>query len=427
MRVCIRSFALGRVLFLESFASCGLIVLVAIGCRDTAAQDAAQKNPSMLQEILRRADQNGNGLLEINERIGTTKFLVDTLVRNQPNLDLSKPISITLLVAQGRAEEPTAIPLPSSVDSEIMNLVDDESTPSNSKLLVPGFESRKQSKSTVPGFGAKSEKFSVTLEETDLQEAKDRIRRFDVNRNDRLDRDELSRGSWVDDPMRFDQNNDGELSILEIATRQALVRNAKKSRTTTTTNGLSSPPPFNSKGDGKKDRPIDFFQNQSSYRKTPDQEKNSLRNKMPEWFRANDIDLDDQVSMREFLRRLDQASVEDFYRFDANQDGYIVVRECLQATKLGLSPRYLSDPTLANLGAISPAAIPPEGSVVRASYSATELKKLNVWMVKKFARMDRDKNGSLSDNEYLEAPFETVDENRDGKISFEEYSAFRSR
>ena len=73
----------------------------------------------------------------------------------------------------------------------------------------------------VPGFGDGGEFDTVQIEEQDRRYAEDRFRRYDRDKNGLLDKSELSRGRWSDDPFQYDRNGDGKLTVDEMALRYA--------------------------------------------------------------------------------------------------------------------------------------------------------------------------------------------------------------
>src|SRR5690606_17286184 len=80
----------------------------------------------------------------------------------------------------------------------------------------------------VPGFGDPADAAVVRVEEEDRRSADDRLRRYDRNGDGVLDRDELGRGRWPDDPFEFDRNRDGKLTRDELAMRYAKRRVAQQ-------------------------------------------------------------------------------------------------------------------------------------------------------------------------------------------------------
>jgi hypothetical protein len=59
---------------------------------------------------------------------------------------------------------------------------------------------------------------------------------------------------------------------------------------------------------------------------------------LPEWFTRRDGDGDGQISLSEFAPNPTQADLEEFARYDKNGDGFITVRECLDALRPARPP-----------------------------------------------------------------------------------------
>ena len=89
--------------------------------------------------------------------------------------------------------------------------------------LVPGF-GEPDLFDPVPGFGDLGEKFAVTIEDQDRQEAQRTMGRSDTNQDGILDAEEIRIGRWGDDPLQTDRNRDGKLTLTELALRYAIRR-----------------------------------------------------------------------------------------------------------------------------------------------------------------------------------------------------------
>jgi hypothetical protein len=172
--------------------------------------------------MLRRFDENGNGMLEPDETNGRGRFLIERFARDVPGIDLNRPISIDRL-ARGmeRARESSR---GGSSDSNSSRSSSSSSSRGSSRSstvpdpLVPGFEILDEF--TPPlAFGVRDESENISVSDADLREAEDRMRRYDENRDGFLDRQEISRNRWSDDPFAFDQNRDGRISSRELALR----------------------------------------------------------------------------------------------------------------------------------------------------------------------------------------------------------------
>ncbi len=61
----------------------------------------------------------------------------------------------------------------------------------------------------------------MRIQDIDIREAEERIRRYDRNNDASLDQEELNSGRWNDNPMQYDRNRDGKLQSNELAVRYA--------------------------------------------------------------------------------------------------------------------------------------------------------------------------------------------------------------
>lgn len=168
-------------------------------------------------DMLRRLDENNNGMIDPDESGGRARFFLDRMVRDVPGIDLSRPVSIDRLSqAIQRARENAGR------DNRSSNSSSNSSSPGASKqeLLVPAFGVEENLPLPL-AFGVKGEVFSIKISDEDQREAADRLRRYDENRDGVLDREEIGRNRWSDDPFVYDQNRDGKLSVTELAMRYA--------------------------------------------------------------------------------------------------------------------------------------------------------------------------------------------------------------
>ena len=147
--------------------------------------------------------------------------------------------------------------------------------------------------------------------------------------------------------------------------------------------------------------------------------------------------------MSEFARKWDASTLEDFYKFDANQDGFITLQECLAGVKKGYlkgSSSSSSSSTASSgnssSGEASSTASSDGATIVAApttpSTSTSTAKGNNdamkEWAKKRMSSADKDKNGFLTPDEFksTDAKFADVDKNKDGQIDLEEYAVYRS-
>lgn len=197
-------------------------------------------------EFLARLDRNGNGQIDPDEQQGPAQFILQRIARDMP-IDLSKPIPIARLTeAMSRMRSGGFTGRggpPSSGDSSTSS----SSQAAEKEPLVPGFGGEIELP-LVPGFGDGGEFEAVMVEEQDRRYASDRFRRYDSNRDGFLDKGEIARGRWSDDPFQYDRNGDGKLTVDEMALRYANRRKNDEEE---------------KKGGGKKEGPK-FFTGSSS-------------------------------------------------------------------------------------------------------------------------------------------------------------------
>ena len=145
--------------------------------------------------------------------------------------------------------------------------------------------------------------------------------------------------------------------------------------------------------------------------------------------------------MNEFARKWDAATLEDFYKFDTNQDGYITAKECLAGVKKGYlkgssssGSSSSSSPTAsastagdasgsASNGTGSPMAA---GASSPAASSGASSDPNFAFAKRRIDKADKDKNGFLTPDEWSESTkFADVDKNGNGQIDIDEYVQYR--
>jgi Ca2+-binding EF-hand superfamily protein len=172
--------------------------------------------------FLSRLDTNGNGMIDPEETQGRASFFVDRIRERVPELNFSRPVPISRLAASLERLRDQEGGDPGRSSSSSRDSRGDQRSSSGTELepLVPGF-GVEDLLPLPPGFGAEGELYSVDVEDEDRREADERFRRYDSNRDGVLDRNELRRGRWSDDPMAYDRNGDGKLTPSELAVRYA--------------------------------------------------------------------------------------------------------------------------------------------------------------------------------------------------------------
>ena len=176
-------------------------------------------------DFLRRLDENGNGMIDPSESQGRASFFLQRMAADIPELDLKRPISIDKLAkAMEKLREQRMRDGGSRDGGDRSGRGGEENRGSTATAalepLVPGF-GVEEFLPPPPGFGAEGELPTVKTTEADLRKAQDRIARDDGNKDGVLDREEVGRGRWGDDPWSYDRNHDGRLTASELAARYA--------------------------------------------------------------------------------------------------------------------------------------------------------------------------------------------------------------
>lgn len=418
--------------------------------------------------FLSRMDRNGNGSIDPDEMEGPARFMLERLARNNPKIDLSKPIPLSVISeAAQQARGGSAPGAPSNLD-------DDYAAPAS---LVPGFGIKIQ-RNPVPGFGMSATLSNIPVEERDLKDADERIQRYDRNRDSMLDENELREGRWNDTPMQYDRNGDGKLNRDELAVRFAKRRMDSPPAAT----GTPAPPSTGDSGADRSDDAPPAFEKTASYRLNFGAQSDKRLQGLPEWFTRMDTNGDGQVSMPEFVRDPSDEAVADYARFDLNMDGFITPQEGLAAVKNGHVPGASSGssaaggtmassrdfsrgessgrdsgsrsfgsrdsrgggfrgPTPSGPGSTGAApgtlASGPTSNIPAATRSPDEsdpnfqanLEKIRKWLEPKFKGYDKNGNGFVELDEYKaykpSGDFSKADLNKDGKLDLDELARDR--
>lgn len=400
--------------------------------------------------MLRRFDRNGNNMLDPDEREGPARFFLDRLAQNNPRIDLSRPVPLDRLAEEmdrmrqertgGSSGGPAGGPAASN-------------QPTEPEPLVPGFD-KVEEPPPIQGFGLPDPNSSIKVEERDLREADERLRRYDSNKDGVLSQDELARGRWSDDPMQFDRNRDGKLNKSELAVRYAKRRLGEQERGSGNSNdprsrfaGMSpwggssgGPGGWGSRGgdsrggdnrggfsggggwgsreegdDRGRSTEDDKKEDVKSYRSGSTRDQSSTLKGLPDWFARSDTDGDGQVMMSEYSTTWTDEKVAEFARYDLNSDGIITGRECLASLKgSGSAPSSSSSSSAAARSTSAPAAA-STGDAHRD------------WAKKTIDKYDRNKDGQLTVDEWSAMIIkpEGADADKDGIITLDEYAEFR--
>lgn len=381
--------------------------------------------------FLTRMDANGNGMLDPEEMQGPARFMLERLARDNPKIDLTKPIPFST-ISEAFQRMRSGFSSGSSDEEFIM-------TPEKTSL-VPGFaSSAKKEKIAIPGFGVSGEAPPIKVEEQDLKDAEERMRRYDRNNDQSLDENEVKEARLSDSPMQFDRNRDGKLSLQELAARQARRRTARSEQEQPRRDSSLSMRRRDTQEE-KKEKQTNIFDKRTSYR-IGDGGPNRPAG-LPQWFAEKDSNLDNQVSMSEIGKSWSDSTLEDFYRFDANRDGLITPQECLAAVKKGYifgaagssaivsttpsasSPASTSASTAPGSPGGSASKAPPAGSTALPAGVDERMLKFAESRIKRW-----DKNGDsvLTPDEMQEGNFAEMDANKDGKVDAAEFAIARNK
>ncbi len=402
-------------------------------------------------DMLRRFDRNGNNMLDPDETQGPARFFLDRMAQNNSRIDLSKPIPLDKLAAEMdrmRQERGGAPGMPGAPGGMTAS-----NQPKEPEPLVPGFD-KVEEKPAIQGFGVLDEAASIKIEERDLREAEDRIKRYDTNKDGVLAKEEITNGRWSEDPMQYDRNHDGRLSKSELAVRYAKRRiaeqggqpgsNGMMASNGSRPSGMSPWGGFSSRGggdpstwnrgqdggwgsrdggnrepekaDAKKDQP-------KSYRAPTAKDKTNNTKGLPDWFARSDANGDGQVMMNEFSPTWSEEKIAEFARYDLNSDGIVTSRECLAALKRGAAN--------ATTGASSTASSTTSSSSSSGSPSLTgsDEDRLREWATKNIAKYDKNKDNQLTVDEWEAMIIKPngADADGNGVITIEEYMNFNRK
>ncbi len=356
-------------------------------------------------DMLRRFDQNGNGMIDPAEAQGPASFFLQRIASAVPGLDLAKPVPIDKL---SQAIDRLRQQRDSGDGDNNSGRGPSRSASTVIEPLVPGF-GVEDLLPPAPGFGAEAELFTVKLTEADNREAEERFRRYDSNGDGILDKEELARGRWSEDPLTYDRNHDGKLTLSEMAVRYARRRIAEEENRAAQSASRSNDPRDSRGGDrgssgrggfgggfpgggfpGGGEDPRSFFSRRDggggdggdssdrgrsasvssanvdtrkSYRVKTVTER--LPKGLPDWFARNDANADGQVAMSEFSTSWSDSVLKDFGQFDLNNDGIITPSETLEAVKNGAvrgSTSSSSSPASSSSTAAASTSSPPTSS-----------------------------------------------------------------
>jgi Ca2+-binding EF-hand superfamily protein len=393
-------------------------------------------------QFISRMDTNGNGSLDPEEVQGPARFMLERMARNNPKIDMTKPIPISVLTDSIQQMRGGGSGSGGSWGGSWGGPGSEEdSVDAPSQTLVPGFGIRLE-RSTVPGFGSAGALSAIQVDERDRREAEERMRRYDKNNDGSLDEDEIKEARWSDSLSQWDRNRDGKLSRDEVALRYARKREQRQDQETRAKTGEENRGRQQASNETDKKEPSRPFEKTASFR-IKGSEAGAVRPAgLPEWFVRDDADGDNQVGMNEFARKWDASTLEDFTKFDANEDGYITAKECLIGVKKGFlkgssssassaSPKSEASDgasaTASNTPSKETSSSPAKAAATSSSGGAVDSSML-AFSRRALSKKDKDKNGFLTPDEFNDGDtqFGDVDTDGNGQISVEEFAAHRT-
>lgn len=379
--------------------------------------------------FLDRLDSNNNGILDPDEQQGPAQFLIRRLQSSDSSIEAGKPIPIQKIrdgfeqMRSGRSRGDSGNDNNNNNNDSRRssgggNNADDPAL--QAELLVPGFGSE-EALEQVLGFGPKAELMTATVTDADRKEASETLARYDRNRNQYVDKDEITR-RFAGNPLDFDRNQDGRLSLDELAVRYARRREAKSNQANDNQSAQKS-----NRGKTADTGSPDLFGGRRSYRSAGRSESTEG---LPGYFSDRDRNGDGQISMAEFMQEAPQdwndADVEKFFDTDFNEDGVITKSEALRSIEEGPASALrarLSGQTAGNNSATSTSNASASNSAAAANNSPID-KKYSDLAKRIIGRYDKNSDGVLTLSEWkvmLMNPG-AADANRDGKITADEYA-----
>ncbi len=380
-------------------------------------------------------------MIDPDEMEGPAQMMISRLQRDDPSIRTDRPIPISKLkeaFERMRGGDSSSSRDGSSRDGSSSSRDrsrDDSAAKLNEAMtappLVPGF-GEPAILDPVIGFGPSAELMSVEITPADLKDAEERLQRYDRNKDGFLAGDEIS-SRWTGNPMDFDRNGDGKLSVSELAVRAARMRVAQVEVRATENRRTD---------DRRRDRdarPVevpDPYNGRRSFAST----SRGLPEGLPAWFAEKDLDGDHQVSMAEFSSQWTARLVEDFQSFDLNGDGFITVQECLAAIRGGAtlgagsttapssSPSSSADSRGSRSGASTPRSSTSGGSAGTATASSTPAgppdQRNMEYAQRIIGRADKNNDGVLTHDEWKDmlVDISAADADKDGRITVLEYA-----
>ena len=358
-------------------------------------------------------------MIDLDEQEGPAQFMIRRLASADSSIVAGRPIPVRKLrdavdKIRGGGDDRDR-------DKDRRRDSDDDQRRSSNEalmaeLLVPGFGEEEITDELILGFGPNAEMMTATVTDSDREEARRSMERYDKNKNQYVDQNEIS-SRFAGNPLDFDRNRDGRLSLEELAVRYARRREVKQEDS-----DRNKKDDRRDRSKGSSDELPDLYNGRRSYR-TTDRTRSSEG--LPGYFTEQDRNGDGQVSMAEFMpENPEDWSDEELAKFfdaDFNEDGIITASESLRSVEEG--PASSLRAGAAGDAVSSSVLVPSSASTPVVSTGPIDQKYIDL-AKRIISRRDSNKDGALTASEWktmLMSPA-AADANRDGRITAEEYA-----
>jgi len=380
-------------------------------------------------DILRRLDRNKDGRVTTEEIPPSARPIVRRIAESA-GLDLSQPLSIETVKqsATGNAKNSDSNQRSPAGVKKDQRSVSKDSQPktaafglSSELKKVPGFD--------VPiGYVAPEEKYSSSV----IRYVARIMERYDRDRNDILDPEEMKRVPWRNDPKKSDLNGDGQMSVVEMYERIARRREKQGGDEK---DSSSKPSTFkitlgNNRSDGGDDKGSRSQSSSSSTSKKGSDSSAKIRKYAQSLLKRYDknkngvIDKDEWGGMR-----------GDPAKHDLNKDGHLTLDELIIRLNNYNRKKNSSEKSSSSSknyqsrkGDDSASARSHTGEDKKPYRALTPLERLPTGLPDWFARDDKNGDGQVAMAEFAVAgskakadEFAGYDLNHDGVITPSEY------
>lgn len=305
-------------------------------------------------DILKRADDNSNGIIEPSEVTGRNRMFIERAAE-RAKLDMTKPMPIDKLLPAmkanfddyrkqqeaGGGRGPGGTPPSSSSSSSTLSPASSSPAPVTSS----GFGATSGRAGAITALDAKFDQSVIDYVNGTL------LREQDTNGDGHIDKTEWVKGKWssTNPPENSDLNHDGKLSREELCIRVSKSRGIPiKGEPTSSSSGPPSGAPPAGLGGARPSGSPPGTSGSSAYGKQAKGDKTASTTKksyrfltpterlpkdMPEWFVKSDADGDGQIMMAEYAASFTESIAAEFAKYDLNGDGIITPAECLAVEK----------------------------------------------------------------------------------------------